>query len=203
MTDRPVIEFWYEFASTYSYPAAMTIARRAEDRGVRVTWRPFLLGPIFAAQGWKDSPFNLFEAKGRYMWRDLERLCAAEDLSFRRPEIFPQHTLQAARLALALADQGLTPEFTRKVYHAQFAEGRDVSDFDLLGSVIADLVADPEKAMAKARSDTIKQRLRDAVDEALARGIFGAPTFMVGDEMFWGFDRMDAALNWAAGGRDG
>ena len=69
------IEFWFEFASTYSYIAAMRIEAEAELRGIRVDWRPFLLGPIFFAQGWKDSPFNLYPAKGRYMWRDMERLC--------------------------------------------------------------------------------------------------------------------------------
>src|ERR1041385_7871678 len=71
----PTVEFWYEFASTYSYPAAMRIARKAREADVTVRWRPFLLGPIFGAQGWNDSPFNIYPAKGRNMWRDLERIC--------------------------------------------------------------------------------------------------------------------------------
>ena len=70
--------FWFDFASTYSYPAAMRIEKLAAGRGVSVVWRPFLLGPIFAARGWKDSPFSLQPEKGRYMWRDLERLCQAQ-----------------------------------------------------------------------------------------------------------------------------
>src|SRR4051794_30007865 len=69
----PSAEFWYEFASTYSYPAALRVAALADARGVSLVWRPFLLGPIFFAQGWRDSPFNVYPAKGRYMWRDLER----------------------------------------------------------------------------------------------------------------------------------
>jgi 2-hydroxychromene-2-carboxylate isomerase len=203
MTSQPEIEFWYEFASTYSYPAAMTISARAEARGVRVVWRPFMLGPIFVAQGWKGSPFNIYPAKGRYMWRDVERLCAAEGLPFVRPEIFPQHTILAARLALVLSEQGLTPDYTRRVYHAQFAEGRDVSEAGLLSGIISDLGADADAAVAEAGKDALKQRMRDIVAEAQARGIFGAPTFMAGDEMFWGFDRMDAALDWVAGGQNG
>ena len=71
------IEFWFEFASTYSYPAAMRVEAVAAARSVEVVWRPFLLGPIFVRQGWDDSPFNLYPAKGSYMWRDLERSCAA------------------------------------------------------------------------------------------------------------------------------
>lgn len=203
MTDRPEVEFWYEFASTYSYPAAMAIAGRAEACGVRVLWRPFLLGPIFVAQGWKDSPFNIYPAKGQYMWRDMERLCAAEGLPFVRPEVFPQHTILAARLALALADRGLLPDYTRRVYHAQFAEGRDVSDVGLLSGIVSELGADADAMVAKAGSETIKQRLRSTVEDAQQRGLFGAPTCMVGDEMFWGFDRMDAALDWATGGQNG
>ena len=67
----PTLDFWYEFASTYSYPAAMRIEAAANAAGVDIRWRPFLLGPIFKAYGWTDSPFNIFAAKGRYMWRDL------------------------------------------------------------------------------------------------------------------------------------
>ena len=80
----PVIQFWFEFASTYSYPAAMRIEAAAKARGVVVEWRPFLLGPVFASQGWQDSPFNIYPTKGKYMVRDLERTCAALDLGSRQ-----------------------------------------------------------------------------------------------------------------------
>ena len=93
----PTLDFWFDFASTYSYPAAMRIAPLAAEAGVAVRYRPFLLGPIFKAQGWDSSPFNVYEAKGRHMWRDLERLCADLALPFRRPESFPQNSLLAAR----------------------------------------------------------------------------------------------------------
>lgn len=77
---RPVVEFWFEFASTYSYLSVMRIERAAQAAGVDVAWKPFLLGPVFLALGWNDSPFNIYPPKGRYMWRDLERLCAKEGL---------------------------------------------------------------------------------------------------------------------------
>src|SRR5579859_6010222 len=123
----PVVEFWYEFASTYSYPAAMRVASVAERAGVDVRWRPFLLGPIFAAQGWNDSPFNLYPAKGANMWRDLERICEAEGLPLKRPPFrFPQNGLKAARIALAGERDGWAPAFTRAVYTANFAEQKDI-----------------------------------------------------------------------------
>ena len=96
----PEMDFWYEFASTYSYLAAMRAEPMALSAGVRLRWRPFLLGPIFAAQGWNNSPFNIYPAKGRYMWRDMERICAARGLAFRRPDPFPQNT-SAGRAARA------------------------------------------------------------------------------------------------------
>jgi len=96
-----VLDFWFDFASTYSYPSAMRIGVLAARSGVRVNFRPFLLGPIFKAQGWTTSPFNLYPGKGRHMWRDLERICADLGLPFRRPDPFPQNSLLAARVALA------------------------------------------------------------------------------------------------------
>lgn len=79
------MEFWYEFASTYSYISVEEIDDKAHSAGVRVEWKPFLLGPVFARQGWRDSPFNLYPAKGAYMWRDLERLRVRKNLAWRRP----------------------------------------------------------------------------------------------------------------------
>ena len=100
MTRRPVLEFWYEFASTYSYLSAMRIEPLAEAAGVDIRWRPFLLGPVFKAQGLETSPFARYPAKGRYMWRDMEREAARLGLPFYRPKTFPQNGLTAARVAL-------------------------------------------------------------------------------------------------------
>src|SRR5271157_2606270 len=152
-------EFWYEFASTYSYPAAMRVAALAAARGVALVWRPFLLGPIFAAQGWRDSPFNLYPAKGRYMWRDLERICAAAGLPFRRPEPFPQNSLLAARVALALASE-TRAEFSRKVYAAEFGEGFSIADRHVISRLVADLVLDSETVLAEAESEANKAKLK-------------------------------------------
>src|SRR4249919_3263728 len=120
----PRLDFWFEFASTYSYPAAMRIAPLAREAAVAVRFRPFLLGPIFKAQGWDTSPFNLYPAKGRYMWRDLERICAELDLPFRRPDPFPQMSLQAARVALVGLADDWGEEFCRAAYRAEFGAGR-------------------------------------------------------------------------------
>ncbi len=196
---RRDLQFWFELASTYSYPAAMCIEAAAAARDVTVQWRPFLLGPIFGAQGWTDSPFNLYAAKGRYMWRDLERLCAANGIAYRKPDIFPQHSVQAARVALQGAEAAWGPAFVRACYTANFAEGRDISDPEVLAPLITRAGGDARAVLAACDAPGTKEHLRAQVGTAVELGIFGAPSFIAGDELFWGFDRMEVALDWAAG----
>jgi len=192
------IEFWYEFASTYSYPAAMRIERLAADAGVALRWRPFLLGPILKEQGLNDSPFNIFVAKGRYMWRDLARICEAENLPLKLPPVrFPQNGLKAARLALIGEKEGWAPGFTRVVFVANYAEQKDISDDATLRAILAGLGVDAEAAFAAANTPENKEALKLQTEEAASRGLFGAPSFTVGKELFWGNDRLEAALAWA------
>jgi 2-hydroxychromene-2-carboxylate isomerase len=191
------LDFWFDFASTYSYPAMMRIAPLAAAAGVTVSYRPFLLGPIFKAQGWDTSPFNLYEAKGHHMWRDLERLCADLKLPFRRPEPFPQVSLLPARVALIGLGNAWGEAFCREVFRAQFAQGRRIDDVAVIGSILAELTPDPQIVLAEAQADYNKRRLRRQTDQAQQLGIFGAPTFIASDgELFWGNDRLERALQW-------
>ena len=193
------LEFWYEFGSPYSYPAAMRIDRVAGTRGVAVVWRPFLLGPIFAQQRLGDSPFNLNPAKGRYMWRDLARICAAEGLPLKRPTAFPRTSLLAARVALVGDDQGWIASFSRAVFDAHFAHDAEIAAPAALAPLIADAGGDPDTVLALAGTDPIKARLRAQVDRAVQLDLFGAPSFLTADgELFWGNDRLEAAVAWAA-----
>src|SRR5262245_27237130 len=195
---NPVLDFWFDFASTYSYPAAIRIGRLAAEANVEVRFRPFLLGPIFKAQGWDTSPFNLYPAKGRNMWRDLERLCEDQGLPFRKPEPFPQNSLLPARVAVAGMDQGWGEAFCVAVYRAQFADGQRIDDPATLSAILASLRIDAKAALDLAQSDANKLRLRTETEEAQRLGVFGAPTFTTtGGELFWGNDRLEQALRWA------
>src|SRR3990167_4894063 len=193
-----MIEFWFEFASTYSYPAAMRIEKVAGAAGLDVVWKPMLLGPLFnAQQGLKDSPFNAFPVKGRYMWRDLERTCIDEGLPLNKPAIFPQNGLKAARIVLALP-LSARPDFVRAVYRANFVEGEVISDDAFLEGLLIRLGHSPDGVMARASSEAGKAELKKNTEEAAARGVFGAPTFFAPDgEMFWGNDRLEQAVRWA------
>lgn len=196
----PKLEFWYDFASTYSYLSAMRIEAVARAAGVEIAYRPFLLGPIFKAQGLTTSPFVLNPAKGRYMARDIARIATARGLAFHVPEPFPAHSLAAARIGLVAEEDGWIGAFTQAVFAAEFGERAAISAHETLERIVADLGEDPAQIMARANSDEIKSALRRRTEAAAEKGIFGAPIFIAEDgELFWGDDRLDAALAWAKG----
>ena len=197
---RPGLDFWFDFASTYSYLTAMRLDEAAEAAGVAVTWRPFLLGPIFSGQGWNTSPFNLYPAKGRYMWRDMERLTRERGLPLVQPDPFPQNSVLAARTALAVrkSDAARVPAFCKSLFAAQFGRGSDISDTQTLIDAVAATGLDPASSLELAISPEIKASLRSETELAEGIGIFGAPTFVTSyGELFWGDDRLDQALQWA------
>jgi 2-hydroxychromene-2-carboxylate isomerase len=190
------VEFWFDFASSYSYPAALRVEEVARAASVPIVWRPFLLGPIFKAQGWSDSPFNLYPAKGHYMWRDLERICESSGIPFRKPTVFPRNGLVAARLACSFAEESWLPEFVRRMFLANFAQDRDIADPAVLASAL-EAVGQPASLMSHAHSPEAKAKLRRATERAVSHEIFGAPSFLVGSELFWGNDRLETAMAWA------
>jgi len=167
-----------------------------------VQWRPFLLGAIFQKQGWNDSPFNIYPAKGRYMWRDLERLCASLELPFRKPSQFPRNGLAAARVACAHEGAAWIALFVRRVYEANFAHDLDIAQPKVLLDCLDRLVEDPAAILATASGNDAKSRLRRNTERAVDLGIFGAPMTVVGNELFWGNDRLEAALAWRRAGQD-
>ena len=191
---HPCIEFWFEFGSNYSYLSAMRIDTLARAAGVDVLWRPFLLGPVFRELGWSTSPFVLQQAKGRYMWRDMERQAAKYGLPWGRPSVFPRTALLPMRVATLGAAEPWIGEFCRRVMEQNWVQDREIDDEAAVRAALAGLVPHPDAVLAAALAPDNKLRLRANTETAAARGIFGAPTFFVGDEMFWGNDRLEDAL---------
>ena len=183
------VEFWFEFASTYSYLSVMRIEKEADRRGVETIWRPFLLGPIFADAGWNDSPFNVYPNKGRYMFRDMQRLAEKYGLEYNFPKEgdagFPRNGLLAARMALVALKADWGRAFCRRVFAAEFVKGADISDPELLGALARESGATRD-IVAEATRLKNKTLLRVNTERAVELGIFGAPSFTVGDELFSG-----------------
>jgi len=192
--------FWFDFASTYSYLAIMRAEARAAAHGVALAWRPFLLGPIFAAQGLEGSPFQANPPKGAFMWRDMARRAAAYGLPFDPdPPVFPARSVAAGRLAVAALEGPQGPAFCRAVTTALWAEARDIADPAVLDACARAAGLDPTALAARAAA--LKPALRANTEAAVAAGVFGAPSVTVGAELFWGEDQLEDALAWAAIGR--
>lgn len=195
----PRIHFWFDFASTYSYLSAMRIAPLAQAANVQVRWMPFLLGPVFKAQGWDTSPFNIYHAKGRHMWRDMERQATCYGLPFKRPQEFPQFALTATRICVAARNEPWLADFCRAVFHLEYGEGESISSDGIIDELLSQITPNRDQWLTAAHQDETKSALRDRVAQAGTLGIFGAPSFICEDgELFWGDDRMEQAIAWAA-----
>jgi 2-hydroxychromene-2-carboxylate isomerase len=190
------LEFWFDFASTYSYVAAMRIQELCSQREVDLVWRPFALGPIFQMQGWVDSPFNLNVRRGAYMWRDMERLTKKGSLPWRKPSVFPRNSIVAARIACAAASETWCGDFIRRVFVANFGEDLDIGDASILAALL-DEVGAPKDFPEKAASPEYRGCLRRNTEIAIDLGIFGAPNCVVNGELFWGEEALEDALDWA------
>lgn len=188
------VEFWLEFGSNYSYLSVMRIQSLAAQYGVKVFWQPFLLGPIFQSFGWNNSPFVLQKEKGEYVWRDMARQCAKYGISWKMPSVFPRSGVLPLRIMLVGEGLPWTTEFARRVMLLNFAEDREINSRAEMSAILADLGQNAEQILGLAQGEPIKHRLRAQTEDAKARKIFGAPTFLVRGEMFWGNDRLEDAL---------
>ncbi|PKA16580.1 2-hydroxychromene-2-carboxylate isomerase [Leptospira haakeii] len=192
--NSPILSFWFEFASTYSYLTTGRIKSLADKEGIQLEWKPFLLGPIFKDQGMSDSPFNLYPTKGKYMWKDLERRTAKYGLPFLKPGIFPQNGLKAARITIANLDKPWIYDFILEVFKVEFSKDQDISDVSVLSMILRSLGQDPENILSYSESEENKKKLRENTEQARSLGIFGAPSFIVNGELFWGDDRLEDAI---------
>ncbi|HYH99291.1 2-hydroxychromene-2-carboxylate isomerase [Hyalangium sp.] len=183
------LEFFFDYASPYSYLASEQLAAVVKRTGAELRWRPFLLGAVFKATG--NVPPITNPSKGMYLAKDLEDWTHYLGLpSFRLPDTFPVDSLKANRLGLVAAEHGSIAPFSHAAFRASFVEGKDVSDPQVLAELARSVGMEPEKALARIDNQEIKDALRRNTDEAVAQGAFGAPTFFVGERMFFGNDRL-------------
>lgn len=193
----PALEFWFDLASNYSYLSVMRIEAAAQRAGVAVEWRPFLLGPIFEALGWPAAPFVVQKEKGAYVWQDMRRQCHKYGLPWSQPSEFPRRAVLATRIAVLAANEPWQGAWCREIMVRNYGEDREVDSEAAVTEVLERLGLPARQIIEAALGDANRQRLREATQTARERGIFGAPTFFVGSEMFWGNDRLEDALEMA------
>jgi 2-hydroxychromene-2-carboxylate isomerase len=188
------VEFYYDLVSPYSYLAHREVSRMCRESGAELSLKPMLLGAVHSAVG-LQAPIKI-EAKARYQAEDIRRWAEHYGLPMTFPDPFPFRTLKTMRAAMFLKDQGGLESFTREAFALYWEEGGapkglEEADEDApVSEATRRAGADPEEVLAGASAPEAKEALKRATGEAVERGVFGAPTFFVGDEMFWGNDRL-------------
>ena len=184
----PVVELYFDFSSPYSYLASTRIEQLCERAGARLHWRPILLGPIFKKIG--KVPLLTRPVEGAYARVDLERWAAYLGVPLRFPPRFPVDSLAASRGYLFASRAGLGGPYCRRLLQASWAEGKDLGDREVLAELAAELGLDARALLESTLQQEVKQWLREETDLGERRGVFGAPTFFVGEERFHGNDRL-------------
>jgi 2-hydroxychromene-2-carboxylate isomerase len=182
---KPKLEFFYDYVSPYTYLADTQLDRLEAE----IVYRPMLLGGVMKATG--NSPPKSVPAKGNYLDRDLKRWVERYGVPFHWNSVFPQNTVKALRIAIVAQHQGWFEAVHPRLFSAAWIENLDLSDDAVLASIIEAAGQDPVTVLEEIVGDEVKAELRANSDEAVARGVFGAPTFFVGEEMFFGNDRLD------------
>ncbi len=195
------VEFFHDLVSPYSYLAYGRVNQMCEEHGAELVLRPMLLGAVHKAVG-LQAPIEI-KSKGRYQVRDIHRWAEHYGLPMKFPDPFPFRTLKTMRAAVVLEGDGDLEQFTREAFNLYWEEGgapkgfEEADEDEPLREVTRRIGRDPEEVLEKASSGEAKEALKSATAEAIERGVFGAPAFFVGDEMFWGNDRLhfvEAAL---------
>lgn len=191
------LEFWFEFASNYSYLSVMRIEALARRYPVRIKWCPFLLGPIFKSLGWTTSPFVLQKNKGDYVWQDMQRQAKKYGLDWTQPTQFPRPSVLPMRVAAAYKDAAWMPAFCQAMMRLNFVEDHEIDNAMVVHQVLVDLGLDASFILRELECEENKAKLRQQTEVAISKKIFGAPSFIVEGQLFWGDDRLQDALQLA------
>lgn len=192
------LQFWIEYGSTYTYLSVARIGSLAAAKGVAVEWQPFFLMPILAEQGMNLGPFVPYPSKMEYMWRDIERRAKRVGVPYSRPSAYPVNSLLTARVGCIAAAEGWCQPFIEAVFALHWTDNRPIGADDNLDAALGSLGQDPVAIKARAQTPEGKQALKRQTAVAKSLKIFGAPSFVAGDELFWGDDRLEEAIDWAA-----
>ena len=188
----PTLHYYFDFSSPYAYLGTQRIEAVAQSAGAELIWKPLLLGGLFKSLGGPMVPlFAGPQVKQDYNMQDMQRWAQYFDIPFQWPSRFPMNTVKALRITLQLDNPA---PFIHRVYRAYWAEDRDISDPTVLAELLDD-VGQPHSLIARTAEPDIKKQLIDATQEALERGVFGAPTCIVGDELYFGQDRFQFVTN--------
>ena len=194
------IDFYFDYSSPYGYFAAMKIDDLAAKNGRSVNWKPILLGTVFKVTG--GQPLPMLPLKGPYALRDILRSARFHGLPYQQPSKFPVATQAPARAFYWVNDRdpALAKKLAQALYQAYFVQDRDISSPEITAAVAASVGLKRDDVLAALGNEAVKDKLKNEVEAAIARGVFGSPYFVVDDEPFWGVDRLEQMERWLGGG---
>ena len=189
------VDFFFDLSSPYSYLAATQIEAIAKKHGATLSWKPMVLAAVFKATG-NTMPVSV-AAKGPWMWKDLNRWAKQYGVGFNMTSRFPFNAIKPERLVIAADREGKAGAAALAAFRGLWIDDKDIASDSELRAIASSIGMDPDAAMKAIEEPAIKDQLRANTDEAVKRGAFGAPAIFVGDELFWGNDRLhhvEAAL---------
>ena len=194
------IEFFFDFSSPYGYLASECIDEIVARHGRGVIWRPYLMGVAMKVTG--SSPIVNRPMLGEYSRHDMERSARRLKVPLSIPEPFPISTIAACRAVywVERSGAGEAKPLAKALYRAYFVDGRNISEAEVVADVAADSGADRDELLAGIQEPAVKERLKEVTNDAIERGVFGSPFFLVDGEPFWGHDRMDEVDRWLEAG---
>lgn len=196
------IDLYFDFSSPYSYLAVARIDEVVAAYEIKVRLIPVVLGAIFNRLGWQSSPFLAQPRKLAYMWLDVKRQAKKYSLEFEQPTQFPIGSILPARIATAFSDAPWLHDFCLQVFKAYFARNKDISNPETVEKILKQMDLDPQEILPRASSQETKDRLKLITEQADGLQIFGAPSFIVHDQLFWGDDRREDAIEFCLKGEN-
>ncbi len=187
------IDFWFSIGSTYSYLTVMRLTQVEKTSGVKFRWCPFNVRHVMVEQN--NIPFKDKPVKSAYMWRDIERRAQRYGLAPKLPAPYPLPGLALAnQVAILGVEEGWVEDYTRATYRRWFENGEAAGEEPNISASLQEIGRAPRDVLAAAQTQRLVDGLAAATDVAMKLGVFGSPTFVVGQEVFWGDDRLDDAL---------
>ncbi len=187
------IEFYFDFSSPYAYIGYKEIKRFEKKNSLKIKYMPVFLGGLHNSAGITPAAFN--KLKSKYMLEDTKLICEKKNISFNFNSYFPIKTVNFMRGVIIARDEDFEKIYIEKIFNAIWKDGLNMNDQIVINKVLKNIDLNPETFLTKAADQKIKDKLRKLTDDALKRGIFGAPTFFVNKKIFWGQDRLSYAID--------
>ena len=187
------IEFYFDFSSPYAYIGYKEIKRLEKNNSFKIKYMPIFLGGLHNSAG--ITPAAFIDLKSKYMVRYTKLICKKKNISFNFNSYFPIKTVNFMRGILIARNEDYEKIYIEKMFNAIWKDGLNMNDQIVINKVLKNIDLNPETFLTKAADQKIKDKLRKLTDDALKKGIFGAPTFFVNKKMFWGQDRLSYAID--------